>query len=323
MVKLGLLGCGAFGRTHAQSMQAIPGAQFVAYADIDRNAAEQTLQQYGGSYATDDPYVIIADDAIDAVYICTCHDSHAALCIAAAKAGKHIFCEKPLALKIEQCEAIAEAVEKSGVYLMPGFKMRFNPNVREAREYIRNPQVIVGQMMDNRWEDDSWIQDPIAGGANVLSQGCHTVDLLRYFAGSEPTEIWATGGAITHPGHPCIDQCVASIRFANGCVASWIQGDAGSPTMTSKVFIELFGGGRCVQLHNRLSTAVFNDEKSSHQSECEAEIGVTLEDIEFTKAISENRQPELTVYDGLQATRIVLAAEAAIRTGKVQRLSGS
>ena len=67
--------------------------------------------------------------------------------------------------------------------------------------------------------------------------------------------MWAAGGALSHPGHPCIDQCVACIEFANGHVASWIQGDAGLGQFTGKFFFELFGDGRTVQLYDRLKQA--------------------------------------------------------------------
>ena len=143
---------------------------------------------------------------------------------------------------------------------MPAFKMRYYPLLQKAREFIPEPQVIVGQMMDDRWRDDAWAQDPVRGGANVYSQGCHTTDVIRWMARSEPELLWAAGGAMTHPGHPRIDQCVASIRFASGAVASWIQGDAAPQDhMTSKFFLELFGGGRSVQLHDRFKAATFND----------------------------------------------------------------
>src|SRR5690606_27794676 len=133
---------------------------------------------------------------------------------------------------IEDCEAIASAVEETGVFLMPAFKMRYYPLIRKAHEFIPQPQVLVGQMMDARWGDAHWAQDPVRGGANVHSQGCHTTDILRYLSGSEPKAIWAAGGALSHPGHPCIDQCVASIMLENGNVVSWIQGDASVGTYT-------------------------------------------------------------------------------------------
>jgi predicted dehydrogenase len=223
-----------------------------------------------------------------------------------------------LALRADQCQAVADAVKRAGVHLMPAFKMRYFPLVQKAHEFIPNPQVIVGQMMDNRWPDDAWAQDPIQGGANVYSQGCHTTDMLRYFAGSEPVSLWASGGSMTHPNHPCIDQCVASIRFANGCVASWIQGDAACGAFTGKMFFEVFGNGRAVQLYDRLKKATFFDGQNSWTDELPEEEGFYLENVEFIAALRENRPPALNVQDGIQATRIVLAADAAVRTGQVQ-----
>jgi predicted dehydrogenase len=319
-MKLGLIGCGGLGRVHAECVRRIPGARLGAFCDIAEPAAKKMCDEFAGNYATTSPEKIFNDPDILAVYICTRHDSHASLAIAAADAGKHILIEKPLALRAEECEAVADAVRRAGVHLMPAFKMRYYPLVQKARAFIPEPLVIVGQMMDNRWADDAWAQDPVQGGANVHSQGCHTTDILRYFAGTEPVSLWAAGGAMTHPKHPCIDQCVASIRFASGCVASWIQGDAACGTFTSKFFFEIFGsGGRAVQLHDRLKKATFFDGEKSWTEERPEEEGFYLENVEFISALKDDRAPALTALDGIQATRIVLAADAAIRSGHVQR----
>ena len=319
-INIGLIGCGGLGRVHADCVKRINGAQMIAFCDTNESAAKKLCDDFGGKYATTSAEKVLSDREIDAIYICTRHDSHAALAIAAAKARKHILIEKPLALNLDDCEAIARTVEQSGVHLMPAFKMRYYPLVQMAREFIPNPQVIVGQMMDNRWADDAWAQDPIQGGANVHSQGCHTTDILRYFAASEPIELWATGGTMTHPGHPCIDQCVASIRFQNGCVASWIQGDAACGSFTSKFFFELFGDGKSVQLYDRLKKATFFDGSKTWTEERPEEEGFYLENVEFIAALQEDRAPALNAQDGIQATRIVLAAETAVRTKQVQQL---
>jgi len=321
MIRLGLIGCGSIGRTHAECVAKIDGAAFAAYADVRAEAAETLLADFGGDYATAQPQRVLADDGIDAVYIATRHDSHAALAMAAARAGKHILLEKPLAMTLEDCERIAEAVETHGVFLMPAFKLRYYPLVQRAREFVPHPQVLVGQVMDNRWGDDHWAQDPVTGGANVHSQGCHAVDLLRFLAGSEPVRLAAAGGAITHPGHPCIDQCVASVEFANGAVAAWIQGDAAQGAFTSKFFFELFGDGKCVQLHDRVRKATFSDGKDTWTEQRPEEEGFQLENEEFLAALKQGRPPALTVHDGIQAERMVLAADRAIRTGEVQHLA--
>jgi len=319
-VRIGLIGCGSMGRQHAGCLQKIAGAEIAGYCDVNEDAAATMLRDFGGDYATRESARIMNDSSIHAVYICTRHDSHAPLAIAAAKAGKHIMIEKPLALSLAACEEVAGTVAKSGVHLMPAFKMRYYPLVQKAHGFIPKPQVIVGQMMDNRWSDGSWTQDPVQGGANVHSQGCHTTDIMRYFAGSEPPTVWAAGGAMTDPGHPCIDQCVAAMQFEGGTVASWVQGDAALGQFTSKFFFELFGDGKSVQLYDRLKKATFFDGSNTWTEERTEEEGFQLEDEEFISAIQQGRAPALTAQDGIQATRMVLAADAAIRTGRVQEI---
>jgi predicted dehydrogenase len=320
-IRIGIIGCGGIGGVHAECLSRIANAEPHAYADANPAAAAKLHARFGGEYSTQDPARILGDDRIDAVYICTRHDSHAALAIAAAKSGKHIMLEKPLALSLDDCQAVADAVARARVHLMPAFKMRYYPLVQRAHEFIPEPLLVVGQMMDNRWPDDAWAQDPVQGGANVHSQGCHTTDILRYFAGSEPASIWAAGGSFTHPGHACIDHCVASIGFANGRVGSWIQGDAAIGDFTSKFFFELFGpNGRSVQLYDRLKKARFFDGEKAWTEERNDEEGFYLESVEFISALTEGRAPAINVRDGIQATRIVLAADRAIRTGEVQRL---
>lgn len=319
-LRFGLIGCGKLGAVHADCVRQAGGARFTAFADTVPAAAERLRAEHGGDYATADVSRLFDDPALDAVYVCTHHDSHAPLAIAAAQAGKHVLVEKPLSLSVEECQAVAAAVKDAGVRLMPAFKMRYYPLLQEAREFVPEPQVIVGQMMDDRWRDDAWAQDPVRGGANVYSQGCHTTDVIRWMARSEPELLWAAGGAMTHPGHPRIDQCAASIRFASGAVASWIQGDAAMGRMTGKFFLELFGGGRSVQLYDRFKAATFYDGKREWTERVDREDGFLLENREFIAALRGRRAPEVDAADGIQATRMVLAADRAIRTGQVQRL---
>jgi predicted dehydrogenase len=320
VLRLGLIGCGILGKVHAECVQESSQARMVAFADVNLSAAESLATSLDGEYATDDVNRVIHDPSISAVYICTRHDSHAPLAIAAAEAGKHIFIEKPLALNIEDCTAIARAIDESNVFLMTGFKLRYYPLVLKARSFIPSPQVMVGQCMDNPWSDTHWGQDPIQGGGNVYGQGCHMTDILRFLSGSEPSRVWAAGGAMTHPGHSCIDQCVATFQFKNGHVASWIQGDLALGRFTSKFFVQLWGAGKCVQLHDRLTKAVFVDGDKTWTEERDSEEGFVMENREFIGALLQGRSPSTSVHDGVQAIRMVLAADRAVRTGNVQEL---
>jgi len=106
-IEMALIGCGSLGNVHAACVDKIEGACFRAYVDIVEESAQKALDTFGGEYATTDVEKVLKDDRIQAVYIVTRHDSHAPLAIAAAEAGKHILIEKPLALKMEVCEAVA------------------------------------------------------------------------------------------------------------------------------------------------------------------------------------------------------------------------
>jgi predicted dehydrogenase len=96
-----------------------------AFVDVRREAATALAGEFEGAYAAEDVARVLRDDSVDAVLICTHHDSHAPLAIAAAQAGKHIFVEKPLALTVEECRQVEEAAARAGVQVMIGFKMRF------------------------------------------------------------------------------------------------------------------------------------------------------------------------------------------------------
>ena len=168
--------------------------------------------------ATTDPQDLFNDDLVDVVLICTHHDLHVPLAIEAAEAGKQIFVEKPLALTIEGCEQIEAAVERTGVKLMTGFQARFLALHCQTQRGDSNPRL---SLSDSSWIRGGamivWANDPIEGGGNVLSQGCHLFDAMCWLAGAEPTTVYAEGGNLTHPKIPEItDSVVATIRFANG-----------------------------------------------------------------------------------------------------------
>ena len=329
-VNLALIGCGGNGRGHAQRSRQLDGVRMRAFVDVREAAAQALAAEFDGAYATSDVVRVLRDDQIDAVLISTHHDSHPALAIAAAEAGKQVFVEKPLALTVEECERIAEAVSRVGIQLMVGFKMRFMPAIQEVRRRLPKPLLLVGQMMDNRWPDTSWAQDPRTGGGNVLSQGVHNLDLLYYLAASgEPTSIYAAGGTLTHDpaSTAVIDNVFGVIRFAGGCVASLLNGDAGQPPYTSKFFYEVFDGQRTATLYERCHRVNFGgkepgDWRAEDALPGEDPEGFVQELAEFVACVRENRPPTVgaRVEDGIRATRLALAAFQSVRTGEVVRL---
>ncbi|MGH2370207.1 MAG: Gfo/Idh/MocA family protein [Chloroflexota bacterium] len=330
VVRLGIIGCGGMARAHLRTAARMAGVEVRGYADVNPAAAQRALAEFGGGYATDDAQRVLSDDAVDAVLVATHHDSHADLAVESAVAGKHVLVEKPLAMKVEDCRRVEEAVARAGVVLMVGVKLRYAPLVQHARQVASRPRMLVGQMMDNRWADELWAQDPIKGGGNVISQGCHTFDLLTYLAQDEPVQAYAAGGTFTHDPAttPVIDNLVGAISFASGAVAAVIQGDAGAPDYVSKFFFELFDGRQAVQLYDRLHRMSLSGPAHRPAQKLHAEEvapgqdpeGLTQELDEFVRCASTGAAPAVgaTARDGTRATAMALALFESVRTGQPQ-----
>ena len=320
-INVGIIGCGAMGETHARCLAAVDQATIHAFCDADEQRASALCTQYKGAYATTDPEQVLNDDTIDAVYICTHHDTHSTLCIRAAECHKHVMVEKPLALTLDECYAVGNAVEKHGITLMTGFKMRYYPAVARVKDYIPTPLVTTGQMLDGRWPDDFWANDPVKGGGNVLSQGCHTMDLVYYLNGSEPERIYAEGGNFTHTGLAIVDNIVATIRFKNGSVASIVQGDSGQTPFVSKFSFQVTDGRKTAHLRNRLKSVTFFDGEKQDEINDPEEYGFPEENRDFIRALLTKTAPPITHRDGLRATLLILKAFESLKTGLPQTIS--
>lgn len=328
MVTLGVIGCGNMARIHMHNVVVMDGIRLHGYADVFPDAAKGFLNEFGGAYATAHANDILADDAIDAVLVSTHHDTHVTLGVAAAEAGKHILMEKPMSMTVPQCDALVEAVEKAGVRLMTGFKLRFAPLIQETRRLVPAPFLLVGQMMCNRWPDTLWAVDPVKGGGNILSQGCHTFDLICYLAGAEPVEVFAAGGNYTHENKTYPDNLAGTIRFANGAAASVIQGDAADTHAVSKFFFEVCDDGTSVQLYDRLHRATVSGSKVSDPGERHAPKdadpeGLQQELAEFVRGLNTGEPWRIGAdqYAGRRATALAHAFFASIETGQPQRIA--
>lgn len=307
-IGVGIIGCGAIGTEHARALSQLEEASLRAFCDVDPERASGLLPLAPDAYTTDSPERLFADPDIDALYICTRTDTHTPLGIAAARAGKQIMMEKPLALTEQECYAIAEEVERNGVALMTAFKMRFTGAVQRAHAFIPHPTLVVGQMTDLHWPEGFWGNDPAEGGGNVLSQGCHSVDLLTYLAGSEPVRIYAEGGNFHHPRNPIVDTLTATIHFANGSVGSLVQADSGHTPLLSKLSFQLLDGTRTAHIHDRLKSVTFWDGKVESKYADATENGLFEENRAFLRALISGTPTPTSVRDGIRATVVLLRA---------------
>jgi predicted dehydrogenase/threonine dehydrogenase-like Zn-dependent dehydrogenase len=210
-------------------------------------------RKFGFSKASTDESEALADAAVDTVIIATRHNVHARQVLATLRAGKHVFCEKPLCLILDELTEIdAEAKARPSQCLMVGFNRRFAPQVAEMKALLKTvaePKNFVMMVNAGAIPADHWTQDKAVGGGRIVGEGCHFVDLLRHLAGAPIVR----SQAIALGRHPALqmadDKATITLEFADGSVGTihyLANGDKGFP----KERLEVFCAGRVLQLDN-------------------------------------------------------------------------
>lgn len=225
-LRLAVLGAGRIGRLHIQNLTTrIPGVEVAVVADVYQPAAEKCAEDFSISAVSSDPMRVIDDPGIEAVVICSSTDTHADLIAAAAKAGKQIFCEKPIALGLERIDAALDAVKKAGVKLQIGFNRRFDSNHRRVHDLVRSGEIGDLHVLKITSRDPS--PPPIdyvkVSGGIFLDMMIHDFDMARFITGSEVTEVYAVGAVRVDPkiGEAGdIDTAVVTLKFENGAIGT-------------------------------------------------------------------------------------------------------
>jgi myo-inositol 2-dehydrogenase / D-chiro-inositol 1-dehydrogenase len=198
-VRFGLLGAGRIGKVHAKAISSNPDATLIAVSDAFEQAAQDIASRYGCDIRTTDQIEAAKD--IDAVVICTPTNTHADLIERFARAGKAVFCEKPIDLSLERVEACLKVVDETGAKLMVGFNRRFDPHFAAVKQAID----------DGRVGDVEMVQivsrDPGAPPADYIKSSggifrdmtIHDFDMARFVLGEEPVAVAATASVLTDP----------------------------------------------------------------------------------------------------------------------------
>ena len=212
-------------------------------------------KKFGFAEAATDEAAVLDNPDIDAVVIATRHDAHAGQVVAALRAGKHVFCEKPLCLTLEELDEInAEAEAHPDLHLTVGFNRRFAPHVVRMKALlapIDEPKAIIITVNAGDIPADHWTQDPAAGGGRIIGEACHFIDLARHLAGHPIVR----HRAVALGKHPAVavsdDKASMTLEFADGSVAT-IHYLANGNKAFAKERIEVFAAGRVLQLDNFL-----------------------------------------------------------------------
>ena len=222
---IGVIGAGRIGKIHAENIAYFfPQAKLKTIADVRMTPAiEAWAKGLGIPCVTDDPSVIFADKEITAVIICSSTATHADFVVEAARAGKHVFCEKPVDLSLAKVVAALDAVKKAGIKLQVGFNRRFDHNFRRVREYVESgaigePHLIKITSRDPAPPPAEYVS--VSGGI-FLDMMIHDFDMARFQAGSEVLEVFAAGSVLVDPAigkAGDVDTAVVTLRFANGAI---------------------------------------------------------------------------------------------------------
>lgn len=331
-IRWALIGTGRVHQAMAPAIRAAPGTRLVAVLSRDMERAAAFAKQFGIAHAHDSLQSLLGNPEVDVVYVASPNGLHAAHAIAAAQAGKHVFCEKPLALSMDACRDIQSACRANGVQLGLGVMYRQHLAHRKARALVadgvlgevQQAQIRLGVAWQERQPD--WYADAALAGAGVLYMaGVHRIDLLRFVLGSEVREVSAMVGEHT-AARPWDEWAAALLRFDNGVRASMdldirlpngnsdleVHGTRGSLVVTGSTTSWWGGGGGELLLKTGAVT-------ERHQFDKVDLYRAQVED--FNRAIAEGGAPAGGGHDGLACAQVCLAMLESSRSGRTLRLN--
>ena len=266
-VGVAMIGAGNFATgTLIPALKKTTGIRLCGICSAGGLSARSAGGRHGFEYCTSRIEDILSDDDIHAVLIATRHDSHARLAAQALRAGKHVFVEKPLALKPADLCDLIDAHHGAGRILMPGFNRRFSPlavAVSDAMAAGDCPIEVICRVNAGEIKPDSWYQDAEEGGWRIVSEGCHWVDLIQFIARSTVERVHAEmiSGPIAGRQN---DNCIVTFRLHNGSIATLIY-VANGDIRSGKERIEVFGRGRSAVIDNWRTVTITADGKSRTQ----------------------------------------------------------
>ena len=223
---IGITGAGRIGRVHAETLAfRLPDSQIVAITDVNREAAQAVAARCNIPKVVESSAEIFADPQIEAVLICSSTNTHADLIVEAAKAGKHIFCEKPIAYNLGQIDNALAAVKAAGVQLQIGFNRRFDANFARVRKAVASGEIGVPSLIHIISRDPA--PPPIGyirvSGGMFIDMTIHDFDMARFLIGDEVEEIYTAAGVMVDPEIGLagdVDTALIVLRFRNGVIGA-------------------------------------------------------------------------------------------------------
>ena len=326
-LKVGLIGLGRLGRVYARDLSSRIGeTTLTAVADTDADLAARVAAEFEVPASYRHPAELLADRDVDAAVIVSPTHTHRDVVVAAMQARKPTFCEKPLALSLEECRAMEAAVQSSGAFFQMGFMRRFDPGYAAGKQQvdagrIGRPVVFKSTSRDP-YRPSLEYAHPASSGGILVDMGIHDFDLARWFMGDVKT-VSAVGGVLAYPEMASvgdIDNAITTLTFADGrlgVVDLTRNGIYGYDITT-----ELLGTEGTVRIGYLRETPVLTMTKNQVAHDTvpyfmeRFERAYTLQLQNFAQNVLAGREPPITIRDGVEALRVALAATRACKTGQ-------
>lgn len=321
LINVGIIGAGGFAKgMHLPNFKKLSNLySILAVCDIDGLNAKNTAKRFKAKYCTTNYKNILKDEEIDLVMITLPHNLHAKVAIEAAKRGKAIFCEKPIALNEKELNELVKTLKETKVPYLVGFNRRFSPFTKKIKELIQkreSPMIIDYQMNAGFVPKNHWTQTEVGGGRN-LGEACHIYDLFTFFTESEVERINAF--SIT-PKNKYLknDNFIATIKFKDGSICNLIYTAMGTKDYP-KEQMRIYFGEKIILLDDYKDFKIFGRKNFSpftiyHSPFTKTQDKGYLTEIqEFSESIKNGSGYPIALWQLIQATEISFEVQRKIR----------
>ena len=302
-IGVALVGAGNLARwAHLPNLKKTPGARLRAIHSASGSRGKSYALRFGAEYCATDYGEILKDPEVQVVVIVSRNQQHASQALAALRAGKHVFVEKPMALTQEECRELSQAVEDTGKHLTVGFNRRYAPTYVALKKQIAKrtgPAVLNCRVNSPGISGSYWMADPAIGGA-ILGEACHLVDLMYWLLDSEPVEVSAYSLPTDKRDPIGQNNLVAAFRFADGSIANFTYCTVGSRTSGGER-LEAFTPGVGAEAED-FKQSVIRTGIVRKRSSWFAEKGYEAQMRAFFASLQEGEPPAITVRDGVRST---------------------
>jgi len=313
VINVGVIGTGGFAKAmHLPNLKKLSNLYSIfALCDLDGINAKQTAKKFGAKYCTTDYKEILNDKNIDMVMITLPHNLHAKVSIEAAKAGKAVFCEKPMALNEKELQELVDTLKETKMPYLVGFNRRFSLFAKKIKEIIKNrenPMIIDYQMNAGFLPKDHWTQTETGGGRNI-GEACHIYDLFTYLTESEIEKISAFSITPKTEKYLKNDNFIANLKFKDGSICNLIYTAIGSrdyPKEQMKIYFD----GKMIFLNDYKEMKVYGTKIKGLK--IKQDKGHFTEIQEFAKAIKSGNGYPIPLWQLIQATKISFEVEKQI-----------